>query len=293
MKKLIFLLLVFILVSCNTQTKNQVDYGSNPTVGKYVDVNDIKVYYEVYGEGEPLLLLHGNSGSIENFIYQIPELSKHFKVIAIDSRAQGRTSDSDQEISYALMASDMSELIDKLNLGKVNVAGWSDGGNIGLELAFAHPNKVLKVITFGANYSNENFLAPPDSVTMDPNDPLILQTSTLMKRYKTAFERLSPNQERIPIIKKKLEALIEKFPNFTLDQIKTIKVPFMVVVGDHDIINIDHTITLFKNLPHAHLFIVPGASHVALAEYPELINSEIIRFLKTPYRDIDNYYFLK
>jgi pimeloyl-ACP methyl ester carboxylesterase len=191
------------------------------------------------------------------------------------------------------MASDMSELIDKLNLGKVNVVGWSDGGNIGLELAFAHPEKVLKVITFGANYSNENFLAAPDSITMDANDPLTVRTSTLVKRFGTAFERLSPDQERIPVIKKKLETLMQNYPNFTLDQIKAIKVPFMVVAGDHDLINIDQTINLFKNLPHAELFIVPGASHIALLEYPELINGEIIRFLKTPYRDMDNYYFLK
>ena len=293
MKNLNFLLALFILVSCNSQTKNQIDYGSNPAAGKYVEINDIKVYYEVYGEGDPLLLLHGNGGSIENFTYQIPELSRYFKVIAVDSRAQGRTSDSDQEISYALMASDMSELIDKLNLGKVNVVGWSDGGNIGLELAYAHPEKVLKVITFGANYSNENFLAAPDSITMDANDPLTVRTSTLVKRFGTAFERLSPDQERIPVIKKKLETLMQNYPNFTLDQIKAIKVPFMVVAGDHDLINIDQTINLFKNLPHAELFIVPGASHIALLEYPELINGEIIRFLKTPYRDMDNYYFLK
>lgn len=293
MKNLVTVFLVLILVSCNSQTKNQVDYGSNPEAGNYVDVNDIKVYYEIYGEGEPLLLLHGNGGSIENFIYQIPELSKHFKVITIDSRAQGRSSDSDQEISYALMASDMSEFIDKLNLGKVNVVGGSDGGNVGLELAYAHPEKVLKVVTLGANYSNENFLAHPDNITMDPNDPLIVQTSTLRQRYSTAAERLSPNKERLPIIKKKLEVLWEKYPNFTLDQLKTINVPFMIVVGDHDLINIDHTILLFKNLPKAQLFVVPGASHLVYAEYPELINNEISRFLKTPYRDIDGYYFLK
>jgi pimeloyl-ACP methyl ester carboxylesterase len=291
MKNLVIVLLVLILVSCNSQTKNQVDYGSNPEAGNYVDVNDIKVYYEVYGEGEPLLLLHGNGGSIESFIYQIPELSKHFKVITIDSRAQGRSSDSDQEISYALMASDMSELIDKLNLGKVNVAGWSDGGNIGLELAYTHPEKILKVITFGANYSNENFMATPEDVTMDPNDPLIVQTSPMMQISATA-ERLSPNRERLPIIEKKLKVLTEKYPNFTLDQLKTINVPFMIVAGDHDLIDIDHTILLFKNLPKVHLFVVPGASHFAPAEYPELINNEIIRFLKTPYRDIDGYYFL-
>lgn len=279
------------MVSCNTPTKDPVEYGSNPLAGKYVDINDIKVYYEAYGEGEPLLLLHGNSGSIENFIYQIPELSKHFKVIAVDSRAQGRSTDSDKDITYALMASDMAELIDKLNLGKVNVVGWSDGGNIGLELAFAYPEKVLKIITLGANYTHENFMAPPDSVIMEANDPLIVKTSVGLQRLSDAFERLSPNPERLPIIKKKLTALMEKYPNFTTDQLTTIETPFLVIVGDHDLISIDHTISLFKSLPKAQLFILPRASHMFPFEYPESTNREIIRFLETPYRDINGFYF--
>jgi pimeloyl-ACP methyl ester carboxylesterase len=293
MKNLVPLLFVLILVSCNTPTNNQIDYGSNPAAGKYVDVNDIKVYYEVYGEGEPLLLLHGNGGSIENFIYQIPDLSKHFKVIAVDSRAQGRSSDSDREITYALMASDMSELIDKLNLGKVNVVGWSDGGNVGLELAFAHPEKVLKVVAFGANYTHENWMALADSVTLAPDDPLWIRTSIVMEKYNTAFERLSPVKERIPTIKKKLEDLMANYPNFTIDQLKTINIPFLIAVGDHDAINLDQTIAMFTNLPKAQLLIVPGASHFVPVEYPELVNSEVINFLKTPYRDIDRFYFFK
>ena len=293
MKNFVVFLFVLILVSCNTKRSDQIDYGSNPAVGKYLDVNDIKVYYEVYGVGEPLLLLHGNGGSIENFIYQIPELSKHFQVFAIDSRAQGRSSDSDKEISYALMASDMSELIDKLNLGKVNVVGWSDGGNVGLELAFAHPEKILKVVAFGANYNHENWMAPPDSVSLAPDDPLWLRTSIIMKKYNTAFERLSPNKERIPVIKKKLEDLMGNYPNFTIDQLKTINVPFLIAVGDHDAINLDQTIAMFTNLPKAQLLVVPGASHFVPVENPELINSEVIKFLKTPYRDIDRFYFFK
>jgi len=293
MKHTIVILFVLILVSCNTPIKNQIEYGSNPAAGKYAEVNDIKVYYEIYGEGEPLLLLHGNGGSIENYIYQIPELSKHFKVIAIDSRAQGRTTDSNQEITYALMASDMSELINKLNLGKVYVVGWSDGGNIGLELAYAHPEKVLKVVTFGANYTNENWMAPPDSVVMNPDDPLIIKTSAMMKRYTSSLTRLSPDTLRIPIIKKKLEDLMMKYPNFTIEQLKAINVPFLIVAGDHDIISLDQTIALFTNLPKAQLFIVPHASHIVPAENPDLINSEVIRFLKTPYTDIDRYYFFK
>ncbi len=292
-KTAIAFLLILLPVSCDNKTQKPIDYGSNKQAGKYIDVNDIKIYYETYGEGEPLLLLHGNGGSIENFMYQIPELSRHFRVIAIDSRAQGRSSDSDKEITYALMASDMSELIDQLYLGMVNVAGWSDGGNTGLELAFAHPEKVKKLVTFGANYTHENWMTAPDGVVMDAKDPLIVKTSTLLQRYKNALERLSPNPERITVIKKKLAGLMENYPNFTLDQLNKIETPILVVAGDHDIINLDQTIALFTNLPQSQLFIVPGASHLAPAEQPELINSMIINFLKTPYRDIDRYYLFK
>lgn len=293
MEKLFAFLSLLIMVSCNTKEEVKIDYGSNPAAGNYLDVNDIRVYYETYGEGEPLLLLHGNGGSIENFVYQIPELSEHFKVVAVDSRAQGRTTDSDNEITYALMASDMSELIDKLGLGKVNVVGWSDGGNIGLELAYAHPEQVMKVVALGANYTYENFMAPPDSIVMDPDDPILQNVREMMKGVSSSGSRLSPDTTRIPIISRKLEELMMKYPNFTPDQLRTINVPFLIVAGDHDIINPDQTMALFNNLPRADLFIVPHASHLVPVENPELINSEIIRFLGNPYRDIDRYYFFK
>lgn len=294
MKNAIFFLSVMILVSCNTQKDETViDYGSNPAAGNYADVNDIRIYYEIYGEGEPLLLLHGNGGSIGNFIYEIPGLSGHFKVIAVDSRAQGRSSDSDQEITYALMASDMAALIDKLGLGKVNVVGWSDGGNIGLELAYAHPEKVLKVVTIGANYSNENWMAPPDSAVMAPDDPLILKISEFMKKAGENAQSLTPDTARIPVIRQKLDNLMTKYPNFTTEQLNTIKVPFLVIAGDHDMISLDHTASLYRSLPMAELFIVPHASHLVPLENPDLINGEIIRFLKTPWSEINGSYFFE
>ena len=269
------------------ETAAGIDFGSNKQAGRFIEVDDIKVYCEVYGEGDPLLLLHGNSGSIENFVYQIPEFSRHFKVIAVDSRAQGRSSDSDKEITYALMASDMSELIDKLNLQSAYVVGWSDGGNVGLELAFAYPEKVKKLVTFGANYTHESWMAEPDNIVMDANDSLVIKTSIMLKRYKDGLEKLSPT------IKKKLADLMEKYPNFTKEQLKEIKVPVLIVVGDHDAINLDQTIALFTCLPHAQLFIVPGATHFVPVEQPELINNEVIKFLSTPDRDIDRYYWEK
>jgi pimeloyl-ACP methyl ester carboxylesterase len=276
----IILLLLFIPAA-----EGQINYGSNQQVGRYAAVNDIKVYYEIYGAGEPLLLLHGNSGSIENFAFQIPELSKHFRVIAVDSRAQGKSTDSNQEITYALMASDMSALIDKLNLGSVDVVGWSDGGNVGLELAFAHPQKVKKLVCFGANYTHVNYAAPPDNVAMEANDPRLLKVTPVLKKYKEGVNKISP------AVREKLSTLTEKYPNLTLEDLKQIKVPVLVVVGDRDLINLDQTISLFTSLPHSQLFIVPGASHLVPLEQPELINGEVRKFLSTPYHDLDRYYW--
>jgi pimeloyl-ACP methyl ester carboxylesterase len=264
----------------------QVNYGSNEQVGKYADVNDIKVYYEIYGTGEPLLLLHGQGGAIENLVYQIPELSKRFKVIAVDSRAQGKSTDSDKEITYALMASDMSALMDKLNLGSVYVVGWSDGGIVGLELASAHPQKVKKLVTIGANYTHENAMAPPDNVAMEPSDPRVLKARPLLLKYKEGRDKLSP------VVRKKLSDLGEKYPNFTVEQLKQIKVPVLVIAGDRDLINLDKTTSLFASLQHSQLFIVPGASHLVPIEQPELINSEVTKFLSTPFHDLDRYYFM-
>lgn len=294
MKANIFVAALLVCIGCAPQQTDQpvadeqqsVQYGSNEHAGAYADVNDIRVYYEIYGEGEPLLLLHGNSGAIWTVGQQIPDLSKHFKVIAVDSRGQGKSTDSDQEITYALMASDMSELIDKLNLGSVHVVGWSDGGNIGLELALAHPEKVKKLVAFGANYTHENWMAPPDSIVMDANDPRLLKTTPLLKKYVEEMAKHSPS------LSKKLADLMENHPNLTEEQLRQINVPVLIVAGDHDMININQTMALFSDLPHSQLFIVPGATHFVPAEQPELVNAEVVRFLSTPYRDISRYYFM-
>lgn len=260
-----------------------IDYGSNPVVGKYIEVNDIKLYYEVYGEGEPVLLLHGNGGSIEIMDKQIPAFAEKYKVIAIDSRAQGRSFDSDKEITYAQMASDVSELIRKLDLKKVYVVGWSDGGNVALELAYTHPEQVMKAVVSGANYSWQNYLAKKDSFTLAANDPLLDINKAFAKRYYSAFDRLSQQKDRLPVIRKKLTDLMDKYPNFTLPQLNTINIPILVIAGDHDLISLEHTIELYRNLPKGQLYIVPAADHGPFILYPEIVNPEIIRFFESNY----------
>ncbi len=296
MYKFIFIAFIIATISCKTESNKQstsLEYGSNTAVGKYIPIDDVKLYYEVYGEGEPLLLLHGNGSSIESFSNQIPALSSKYKVYVIDSRAQGRSTDSTQELSYKLMANDIASFIKTLSLSNVNIVGWSDGGNIGIELAFAYPELLNKVVTIGANYNHDNFLAEVDRFEMEKNDPLIVSTSSWVKRNRSSLERLSITPAKLPTIRKKLANLMDKYPNFTADSLKKIQTPFLVIASDHDIITIDHTVSLYKHLPNAYLFIVPNASHLSLAEFPNLINGEIIRFLDNPYRKIDKYYFLK
>lgn len=296
MHKFIFIVFIIATISCKTESNKQstsLEYGSNKAVGKYIPIDDVKLYYEVYGEGQPLILLHGNGSSIGSFSNQIPALSIKYKVYAIDSRAQGRSSDSSKELSYKLMADDIASFIKTLSLSNVNIVGWSDGGNIGIELAFAYPELVNKVVTIGANYNHDNFLAEVDRFEMEKDDPLIVKTADWVRLNHNSLERLSSNPAKLPIIRKKLAKLMDKYPNFTADSLKKIQTPFLVIASDHDIITIDHSVSLYKHLPNAYLFIVPNASHLSLAEFPNLINGEIIRFLDNPYRRIDKYYFLK
>ncbi len=261
------------------QAATKIDYGSNPKAGHYVHVNGIELYYEVYGHGHPLLLMHGNGGSIHSMRYQIPAFAKHFKVIAVDSRAQGRSTDSSAPLTFKLMASDMAGLLDSLKIDSAYVVGWSDGAIIGLKLALDYPQKVAKLVADGAN-----FVA----------DSTALPESMLKAMATTSFSDLSPQiqqdiiehsffPKQAGIIFDKLDELDLKHPNFTLEQLHLIQAPTLVMAGDHDLIKLGHTVKLFQNLPHAELCIVPGAHHNLLQTKSALANGIIIDFLEKPF----------
>ena len=129
---------------------SSVPYGHNKLAGKYYDLRGFKMYAETYGQGAPLLIIHGNGGSINNFVYQIPYFSKKYKVIVADSRAQGNSADSGDSLTYEMMADDYAALLDAMKLDSVYVIGWSDGGINALLLAIRHPEKVKKLASTGA-----------------------------------------------------------------------------------------------------------------------------------------------
>ena len=120
------------------------------------------MYAEVYGEGQPLLIIHGNGGSINNFIYQIPYFSTKYKVIVADSRAQGKSADSGDSLTYEMIADDYAALLDKMNIDSAYVIGWSDGGIEGLLLSIRHPKKVKKLAITGANLVPDTTAVPQE-----------------------------------------------------------------------------------------------------------------------------------
>jgi pimeloyl-ACP methyl ester carboxylesterase len=244
----------------NLVTNDTNSFGNNPNTGKYVDIRGFKMYYERYGKGEPLLMIHGNGGSISSFINQIPYYSKSYQVIAVDSRAQGKSVDTLDSLSFEMMADDFDALLNELHLDSCNVLGWSDGGITGLLLAIRHPDKVKRLAVTGANLW-------PDSTAIKGSDYLweLNYYDTLGKMPQTAGTMHD----------RKLVGLDLFGPQITREQLQLIKCPVLVIGGDHDIILPEHTLYIYKSIPDAFLWILPNSSHATLMDYKNWFNEVV------------------
>src|SRR5215831_9035033 len=145
-----FLAAIALVAAASAQEK-PVPYGDNPSAGKFYDVRDFKMYCEQYGAGQPLLMIHGNGGSIHAFAHNIPYFAAKYRVIATDSRSQGKSKDPGPVLTFEMMADDEAALLDTLHIKAAYVLGWSDGGIVALALAMRHPDKVIKLASTGAN----------------------------------------------------------------------------------------------------------------------------------------------
>ena len=266
-KELVLLVLVLVTHQFSYGQQSAISpfdttlYGRNQVAGNYMDVNGIKMYYEVYGQGEPLLMIHGNGGSINSFLYQIPYFSKYYKVIAVDSRAQGKSKDLQDSLSFEMMADDFSTLLDKLHLDSCFVLGWSDGGINGLLLAIRHPEKVKKLAITGANLW-------PDSTAISAAD---------YKWGMNFYDTLGKMPQTPDIIHTRKLVKLDCFePHITRDQLHQIKCPTLVIGGNHDIILVQHTVLIAQSIPNAFLWILPNSSHSTLIDYRDWFN-EVVR----------------
>ncbi|AWW31127.1 hypothetical protein DN752_13875 [Echinicola strongylocentroti] len=239
--------------------------GRNNKVGKQVKVNGINLYYETYGEGEPLLLLHGADMSIGSFSSIIPTLAKHYKVIALDTRGHGKSTEDGRKLTYELYAEDVNAFLDKLGIEAVNVLGWSDGGNTGLVLAMNYPDKVSRLATMAAILYNDK-----TSVDTKINKLLEKQIEDLESRTLNEREEFSLR------VKKSLQSE----PNISPAALSKINCPTLIMAGEHDYVKEAHTKLIAKNIPDATFIIFDGTGHNALTEIPQRFSETVLNFLE-------------
>jgi pimeloyl-ACP methyl ester carboxylesterase len=261
---------LILLVFISMQSIGQINYGSNN--GKYLPVNGKKIYYEEYGSGTPLIMIHGGISNMSSFGTVIPELSKKFRVIAIDVPGEGRSEILDS-ISFQILASHISKMIDLLKLDSVYVYGYSVGGIIALHLTADRPDKVKMAVISSANYNYDGFdstfggdkLAPEfmeayPKFWLDEHENKAPQKGK-WKNYIQAFNKLWSPREFVP------EAKLKQITN-----------PVLIVIGDRDMIKPEHGLKMFHLIKGSQLAILPNTTHFVLWERPYLISRTVLDF---------------
>lgn len=268
-------MLTLFFVDCTSKQHDKAtsvtQYGDSARAGRYINTRGIKIYYETYGRGRPLVLIHGNGGSLANFKYQIPYFEKNYKVIAIDSRAQGKSVDTSSTLNYEMMADDFNAVLDSLHLDSAYVIGWSDGGINGLLLSIRHPDKVSKLAITGAN------LVPDTSVFHPGTNAMI---SNGLKQLRSGKQ----DAETRNMIK--LIHMMEVEPHISPADLQKIQCPVLVIGGDFDAIKPAHTLEIFQNIPRAYLWILPAAGHATLQHYRDEFNTKVNDFFSHPYHTV-------
>jgi pimeloyl-ACP methyl ester carboxylesterase len=254
--------------------------------GKRVKVNGMQMYYEVSGQGEPLVVLHGAYMNIPTMGEIIPRLARTHRVYAVELQGHGRTTDIDRPITYSNLADDVAAFMDAVGLGKADVFGYSMGGQVGLQLAIRHPAKVNKLVAASVAYDLQGW--QPVYTEFIPQ--MTVEMIVAMP-FAQEYRKLAPNPEGFPELARKLIAL-EKQPMAWAADLKAIKAPVLVIAGDADVATLEHSVALFrllgggvmgdmgKPLPASRLAILPATSHTAVITQTDLLHGVIEPFLK-------------
>ena len=239
----------------------------------YAPVNGIRMFYAVFGRGEPMLLLHGGLANSNYWGDVIPILVRnHFKVVVADSRGHGRSTRSAEPYSYELMASDILALLNYLKLTRVNLVGWSDGGIIGLVIGMQHPERLRRLFAYGAN-------SAPSGVRPDiDSNPTF---TNYVQRTRKEYSELSPTPGDYDKFLAQIQAMWAQQPNFAAAQLQRITVPTAIADGAHDeAIKREHTEYLARTIPAATLIILPDVSHFGMLQNPQEFSTAVINFMK-------------
>ena len=239
----------------------------------FVEQDGGRIWYASYGTGRPVILLHGGLGHSGNFGHQVPDLiSTGYRVIVIDSRGHGRSTRDKRPYSYEMMASDVLAVMDHAAIGRAALVGWSDGAISALILADKAPERVSGVFFFACK--------------MDPSGNKPFEATLALKhcfsRHTKDYAVLSATPDKFKDFVEAVGSMQRTQPNYSAADLARIRVPVQIVQAEHDeFIRDEHAAHLAKALPNATLTILPGVSHFAPLQRPELFNTAVKDFLAT------------
>lgn len=272
MKKNTLLSILTLLLSVGSMAQQAIPYGDNKEVGQYIKLNGVNLYYEVYGNGKPLVLIHGNSTATKGWAPQIAYFSKKYKVYSIDCRGRGKSELGDDSLTYIQQARDIHAFIEALQLDSVSILGKSDGGIIGILLGIYFPQHIQKIVAFGANMEPDTMALYPLAVK-DAHDERLKADAMLAAKDITKNWKVEQQRNR----------MMEFQPHITAADLHKIAVPVLVMSCDRDVIKEEHTFFIYKNIPKANLCILPNEKHQVSRLNPELFNATVDRYLSEPF----------
>lgn len=237
----------------------------------FVEHDGARIWYASYGEGPAVILLHGGLGHSGNWGYQVPALvSAGYRVLLVDSRGHGRSTRDARRYTYELMASDVLAVMDTVQLPHAAVAGWSDGACVAMILAMQAPARVDGIFFFGCN------MDPSGTKTIEPS-PLL---DRCFERHARDYARLSATPDDFGAFADAVGEMMKTEPNYSARELSAITVPVAIVQSAHDeFIRLDHAEYLARSIPGAALIILPGVSHFAPLQRPDLFNGVLRTFL--------------
>jgi pimeloyl-ACP methyl ester carboxylesterase len=266
------------------------NHSSTPVERGYIPVNGLEMYYEIHGSGQPLVLLHGNLSTIgTSFGKVLPMLASTRRMIAVEQQGHGHTADIDRPFSLEQWAQDTTALLRHLGIEQADFFGYSSGGAVALEIALRAPALVRKLVwAGGTSYRRDGFY--PDllkaSEAMKPQD---LDGSP----FQQAYARVAPHPEQWHQLVAKITDLDRTTPGWSHEAIQSVKAPTLLIIGDSDIVRPEHVVEMFRllgggvvgdlvGLPRSRLAVLPGTTHVTLADRAEWLASMITAFLEAP-----------
>lgn len=266
----VYFLLILLGVACQEvkhEKTNKVETNQNSLnfSNGYSEVNGLKMYYEIYGEGKPLVLVHGGGSTIQsNFEKVIPLFAKNRKVIAMELQAHGRTNDRNLDSSFEQDADDVVTLLNNLKIDKADFLGFSNGGTTAMQIAIRHPEMVEKMILGSALAKRDGV---PDWFWSFMKEAKL---ENMPEPLKEAYIKVTPDSSGLQNMHDRDAKRMVNFKDIPDDDIKSINVPTLIIIGDKDIILPEHALELHRLIPNSQLAIIPGGHGEYIGEITTL-----------------------